>query len=61
MVVYGKAIGNGFAISAIVNKEKYMKLANKTFISSTAWTESTGFAAGLAVINFLRKTKYLTI
>ncbi len=57
VVVYGKAIGNGFAISAIVGKEKYMKLANKTFISSTAWTESTGFAAGLAVINFFEKNK----
>ncbi len=57
IVVYGKAIGNGYAISAVVGKEKYMKLANKTFISSTAWTESTGFAAGIAVIDFFEKKK----
>ena len=57
LVVYGKAIGNGYAISAVVGKEKYMKLANKTFISSTAWTESTGFAAGIAVIDYFEKKK----
>ena len=32
-----------------------MKLANKTFISSTALTESTGFAAGIAVIDYFEK------
>ena len=57
MAVYGKAIGNGYAISAVVGKKKYMSLANKTFISSTAWTESIGFAAGIAVIDFFIKKK----
>ena len=55
IVVYGKSLGNGYAISAIVGKEKYMKFANKTFVSSTAWTESIGFNAGLAVIDFFVK------
>ena len=61
MAVYGKAIGNGYAISAVVGKKKYMSLANKTFISSTAWTESIGFAAGIAVIDFFIKKRYQII
>ena len=32
-----------------------MRFANKTFISSTAWTESIGFNAGIAVIDFFVK------
>ncbi len=55
IVVYGKSLGNGYAISAIVGKEKYMKYGNRTFISSTAWTENIGFNAGLAVIDFFVK------
>ena len=34
-----------------------MEKCNDTFISSTAWTERVGFAAGLATIKFLRKKK----
>ena len=29
-----------------------METAQKSFISSTAWTESIGFNAGIAVIDF---------
>ena len=36
IVVYGKGIGNGYAISAIVGKSKYMSVCEDTFISSTA-------------------------
>lgn len=57
LVVYGKAIGNGFAISCVVGKKKYMKLANKTFVSSTAWTERVGFSAGISTIDFYKKHK----
>ena len=55
MVVYGKAMGNGYAISAVVGKKKIMNAAQNTFVSSVAWTEKVGFAAGLAVINFHKK------
>ena len=62
IVVFGKAIGNGYAISSILGKKKYMSHANKTFISSTAWTEKVGFAAGNATIDFFIKNKvYLHI
>ena len=52
LVIYGKALGNGFAISAVVGKKKVMDIAQDTFVSSTAWTERVGFAAGLAVLKF---------
>ncbi len=37
--VLGKTLGNGYAITAILGKDKIMSKANKTFISSTFWTE----------------------
>ena len=61
IVVYGKSLGNGYAISAIVGKNSYMRFANKTFISSTAWTESIGFNAGIAVIDFLLRIMFRNI
>ena len=45
IVVYGKALGNGYPISAIVGKKEIMEKSNHTFISSTAWTERIGFVA----------------
>ena len=57
IVVYGKALGNGYAISALVGKKKIMDTAQDTFVSSVAWTERVGFSAALAVINFHKKNK----
>ena len=57
MVVYGKAMGNGFAISAVVGKKQIMDQVQETFISSTFWTERVGFVAALATINKLTKNK----
>ena len=53
IAVYGKALGNGFAISAVVGKKDVMDAAQDTFISSTMWTERVGFVAGLATLNKL--------
>lgn len=53
IAVYGKALGNGFAISAVVGKKEVMESAQDTFISSTMWTERVGFIAGLATLNKL--------
>jgi glutamate-1-semialdehyde 2,1-aminomutase len=55
IAVYGKALGNGFAISAVVGKKEVMGSAQDTFISSTMWTERVGFVAGLATLNKLTK------
>jgi len=50
IVVYGKALGNGYAISAIVGKKDVMDFAQESFISSTFWTERIGFVAALQTI-----------
>ena len=57
IAVYGKALGNGFAISAVVGKKKVMDSAQDTFISSTMWTERVGFVAGLATLNKITDCK----
>lgn len=57
IVVYGKAMGNGFAISAVIGKWEIMDVAQDTFISSTFWTERVGFVAGLATIKKLIENK----
>jgi glutamate-1-semialdehyde 2,1-aminomutase len=50
LAVFSKAMGNGYAISAVIGREKVMQAAQKTFISSTNWTERIGPAAALATI-----------
>ncbi len=55
IVILGKAMGNGFPISAIVGRKEVMKAAQDTFISSTYWTERIGFVAALEVIRQFEK------
>tara|TARA_B100001057_G_C22870241_1_gene958512 strand:+ start:3827 stop:5155 length:1329 start_codon:yes stop_codon:yes gene_type:complete len=55
LAVFGKALGNGFPISAIIGKNQIMEAAQKTFISSTFWTERIGYVAALATIEKYEK------
>jgi glutamate-1-semialdehyde 2,1-aminomutase len=55
IVVLGKAMGNGHPIAAVVGRRKVMQAAQRTFISSTYWTERTGYAAALEVIRRFEK------
>ena len=57
LAIFGKAIGNGYAINAIIGKKKIMNMANKSFISSTFWTEKIGYVAGLATIKEMEKIR----
>jgi glutamate-1-semialdehyde 2,1-aminomutase len=50
IAVFSKAMGNGYPVGAVIGKEKFMQVAQRTFISSTNWTERTGTAAALATI-----------
>jgi len=50
VAVFSKALGNGYPIAAVIGKEAVMSSAQKSFISSTSWTERSGPAAALAVI-----------
>jgi len=57
LAIFGKALGNGFPISAIIGEKKIMNKANETFISSTMWTEQIGFVAANATLDKLTKYK----
>lgn len=50
IAVFSKAIGNGYPISAIIGKSDVMEAVQRTFISSTNWTERVGPTAALATI-----------
>lgn len=50
MTILGKAMGNGFPITAVLGKSNVMQAAQDSFISSTFWSERVGFAAALATI-----------
>lgn len=50
IAVFGKAMGNGYPISAIIGRKSVMESAQDTFISSTFWTERIGFTAALCNI-----------
>jgi len=55
--MFGKALGNGYAITAVVGKKKIMNKAKGCFISSTFWTERIGFLAGLKTLEVMKKKK----
>jgi len=57
MAIYGKAMGNGYAINAILGKRKIMKYAESTFISSTFWTERIGPTAALKTLEIMKRIK----
>lgn len=57
LAMYGKALGNGYAITAVVGRREVMDVAQRTFISSTFWTERIGPAAALATLKVMRETK----
>lgn len=53
MAVFGKALGNGFPISAIIGKRSVMEAAQSSFISSTFWTERIGYVAALKTLEII--------
>ena len=55
--MFGKALGNGYAINAVIGKEEIMQSAQDTFISSTFWTERIGPTAGIATLNEMERLK----
>ncbi len=57
MAMFGKALGNGYAITACIGKREVMEAAQETFISSTFWTERIGPTAALATLDVMERTK----
>ena len=50
VAVYAKAMSNGYPMAAILGKSDVMDAVEKTFISSTYWTDRIGPVAALATI-----------
>jgi glutamate-1-semialdehyde 2,1-aminomutase len=55
IAMFGKALGNGYAINAIIGKREIMEHAQATFISSTFWTERIGPAAAVKTLDVMKK------
>lgn len=54
MAVIAKAMSNGYAMAAVMGRRDVMESAQRSFISSSYWTEGIGPAAALATIRKLR-------
>jgi glutamate-1-semialdehyde 2,1-aminomutase len=57
LAMFGKTIGNGYALTAVVGKKTVMEAAQKTFISSTFWTERIGPTAALKTLEVMERIK----
>ena len=55
--MFGKTMGNGYAITAVVGRKDVMSSAQTTFVSSTFWTERIGPAAALKTLEVMQKVK----
>jgi glutamate-1-semialdehyde 2,1-aminomutase len=55
LAIFGKALGNGYAITAVVGKKEIMENAKNTFISSTFWSERIGFTAGYYCLKYMKQ------
>ncbi len=57
ILMLGKALGNGYAITAVIGKKNVMIKAEESFISSTFWTERIGFVAANKTLEIFDKIK----
>ena len=57
ILILGKALGNGYPITAVLGKKEIMEYAKKTFISSTFWTDRIGPTAAIKTLEIMEKTK----
>lgn len=57
MAILGKALGNGYAIAAVVGRAEIMGSAQGTFISSTFWSERIGPSAALKTLNVMEQLR----
>jgi glutamate-1-semialdehyde 2,1-aminomutase len=57
MAMFGKALGNGYAITGTIGRREVMEAAQSTFISSTFWTERIGPAAALKTLEVMERVR----
>ncbi len=57
LAIFGKALGNGYAITATIGRREVMEAAQSSFISSTFWTERIGPSAALKTLEVMEREK----
>ncbi len=57
IVLYGKAIGNGYPITCVMGKKDIMKCSDRSFISSTFWSDRVGYVAAQKTLEEMYKNK----
>ena len=57
IAIFAKALGNGYAITATIGRREVMEAAQKSFISSTFWTERIGPTAALKTLEVMEREK----
>ncbi len=57
MAMFGKALGNGYAITATIGRREIMEAAQSTFISSTFWTERIGPSAAVKTLEIMERDR----
>ncbi len=57
IAIFGKALGNGYAITAIIGRRSIMEAAQTSFISSTFWTERIGPTAALKTLEIMERER----
>jgi glutamate-1-semialdehyde 2,1-aminomutase len=57
MAMFGKALGNGYGITATIGRRAIMDAAQTTFISSTFWTERIGPTAALKTLEVMERVR----
>ena len=57
LAIFAKAMGNGYAISACIGRKDVMQASQKTFISSTFWTERIGPTAALKTLEIMERER----
>ena len=57
MAMFGKALGNGYAITAVIGRREVMEAGQGTFISSTFWTERIGPSAALKTLEVMERER----
>lgn len=60
LATFGKTLGNGYAITAVIGRAEVMQAAQSSFISSTFWTERIGPTAALATLDIMEKENATT-
>jgi len=57
LATFGKALGNGYAITALLGKKDIMNKSLDSFISSTFWSERVGPVAALETLKIMEENK----